>query len=268
MSNNKKKLFFLLQSLPWRQGWPLTVSGAVVLHLGALDESLIRPHDIYICIRPNADQTSTKPQLSAVWRSGNIIYHPLNPDKNQLSPIALEMLAEDLPNLLQSLLIGVEHTINRVSLDELSFPHDRVDKFDYPKLEKTTQQKLILTPTGSPKCGIKRRELITKNKQINKFALKRIITSKSDQTMETNRNDEGSDRSTDSPEPVSMPLFCLGGSFPHIDSDEDSGDDSTKIDNGKLKTRIFYISIPPSIPHIFVFSMDLNNYFRLIKNEL
>lgn len=211
-----------------------------MLHLGALDESLIRPHDIYICIRPNADQTSTKPQLTAVWRSGNIIYHPLNPDKNQLSPIALEMLAEDLPNLLQSLLIGVEHTINRVSLDELSFPHDRivVDKVDYPKLDKTTQSKLVLTPAGSPKCGIKRRELITKNKQINKLALKRIATSKSEQTMEANRCDEGSDRSADSPEPVSMPLFCLGGSFPHIDSDEDSCDDSAKNDNGKLMIHL------------------------------
>lgn len=231
------KTIFLIffQTLPWRQGWPLTVSGAVVLHLGALDESLIRPHDIYICIQPNADPTSTKPQLCAVWRSGNIIYHPLIPDKNQLSPIALEMLAEDLPNLLQSLLIGVEHTINRVSLDELSFPHDRInDKFDHPKVDKSQQNKLIFTPTGSPKCGIKRRELITKNKQINKVALKRIVTSKSDQTMEANRHDEGSDRSADSPEPVSMPLFCLGGSFPHIDSDEDSCDDSAKNDNGKL----------------------------------
>lgn len=214
-----------------------------MLHLGALDESLIRPHDIYICIQPTTDnqETSTKPQLSAVWRSGNIIYHPLNPDKNQLSPIALEMLAEDLPNLLQSLLIGVEHTINRVSLDELSFTHERVnDKFDYPKLEKSTQNKLIASPTDSPKCGIKRRELITKNKQINKLALKRIVSSKSDQTMEANRCDEGSDRSADSPEPVSMPLFCLGGSFPHIDSDEDSCDDSAKNENGKLIVGYFF----------------------------
>ncbi|KAG4067433.1 hypothetical protein HA402_009670 [Bradysia odoriphaga] len=182
--------------------------------------------------RPNTDQTPVKPELSAVWRSGNIIYHPLNPDKNHLSPIALEMLAEDLPNLLQSLLIGVEHTINRVSLDELSFPHDKCnDKIDYPKLDKSAQNKLIVTPAGSPKCGIKRRELITKNKQINKLALKRIVTSKSEQTMDANRGDDGSDRSADSPEPVSMPLFCLGGSFPHIDSDEDSCDDSAKNDN-------------------------------------
>lgn len=238
-----------------------------MLHLGALDESLIRPHDIYICIQPNADQTTTKPQLSAVWRrSGNIVYHPLNPDKNQLSPIALEMLAEDLPNLLQSLLIGVEHTINRVSLDELSFPHDRMnDKFDYPKLDKSTQNKLILTPTGSPKCGIKRRELISKNKQINKIALKRIVTSKSDQTMEANRHDEGSDRSADSPEPVSMPLFCLGGSFPHIDSDEDSCDDSAKNDNGKLPIHIAII------PHIHIICCYANEWIIVsidLKNDL
>ncbi|KAJ6634647.1 Puratrophin-1 [Pseudolycoriella hygida] len=222
-------------TLPWRQGWPLGVSGAVVLHLGALDESIIRPNDIYICIQPNADQISTNPQLCAVWRrSGNIIYHPLNPDKSHLSPIALEMLAEDLPNLLQSLLIGVERAINRVPLDELSFPSDCInEKIDYPKLDKSTQNKLILTPTGSPKCGIKRRELITKNKLINKIALKRIISSKSDQRMDT--NDEGSDRSDDSPEPISMPLFCLGGSFPHIDSDEDSYDDSAKNNNAEAR---------------------------------
>lgn len=245
----------------WRPGWPLTVAGAVVLHLGAIDESLLRPEDLYICIKLN-DQCV--PQLCAVWRdlpTLKVVYHYLDPLHDSFSPIGLEMLAEELPQLLQSLLVGVEHAINRVPLDELTFYHKDDDgkllnTSNSNNIIKTDAQHLSLTPIGSPKCGLKRRELITKNKSINKYAALKRMSNKSENDKINNthsvktQNDDGGGGGNDgveteativsygSPEPTSnLPLFCLGRSFPHIDSDEESGDDMIKsntVESGKF----------------------------------
>ncbi|XP_062544132.1 uncharacterized protein LOC134211360 [Armigeres subalbatus] len=230
------------------------------------------------------------------------------------------MLAEDLPALLQNLLVGIERAICRVPLEELSFPtqecttnaasdeaDDRQNNNGTSPPDPTDRQdKYILAP-GTPKIGLKRRELITRNKLINnKYALKRITSTttppspnhnnggnhnntngnsfikpkessvggKSENTSRINGNqcndglvtpvvdrrtekeDDGSAKLCDTggitavgivggggsdnhqstatsndSNPAgaadinSMPLFCLGGSFPHIDSDEESGDD-------------------------------------------
>lgn len=252
------------------------MSGAVVLHLGALDESLVRPHDLYICVKavPSNDPiTAVSLQLCAVWRSASpnltVIYHQLDPDRTILSPIALEMLAEELPQLLQSLLVGVEHAINRVPLDELTLFHGATsanggqrNTDQYTSIDdrlSSAQSKLILSPLGSPKCGLKRRELINKSKLSNKYAQKRMsgkggegerISIKSplfDRSCATTPNDvvssagcvESSTCTT--PEPVCMlPLFCLGRSFPHIDSDDESGDDTIKSDTGKQNNNNIY----------------------------
>ncbi|EAT44609.1 AAEL004066-PA [Aedes aegypti] len=241
------------------------------------------------------------------------------------------MLAEDLPTLLQNLLVGIERAICRVPLEELSFPtqecttttiNDEADdrqnnNGSLPPEPSERQDKYILTP-GTPKIGLKRRELITKNKLINnKYALKRIASTttppsanhqnggnhnntngnsfincnesvkvgKSENTSRINGNqcnsslatpidgertkkeDDGSTKLCDTggstavgivggggsdnhqstttasnPLPTpgasgaadsnSMPLFCLGGSFPHIDSDEESGDDMKRCETG------------------------------------
>lgn len=258
-----------LQNSLWLNGWPLSVSGAVVLHLGALDESLLRPHDLYICVKAlpsNEPITAVSVQLCAVWRSSfpnlSVVYHQLDPDRTILSPIALEMLAEELPQLLQSLLVGVEHAINRVPLDELTLFHgatsanggqrngDQHTSID-DRLS-SAQSKLILSPLGSPKCGLKRRELINKSKLSNKYSQKRM-SGKGSECERTSFKSPLLDRSSanapndavpsagcvesptcTTPEPVCMlPLFCLGRSFPHIDSDEESGDDTIKCDTGK-----------------------------------
>ncbi|XP_055611891.1 uncharacterized protein LOC129758418 [Uranotaenia lowii] len=268
------------------------------------------------------------------------------------------MLAEDLPALLQNLLVGIERAICRVPLEELSFPttassngvgqtsecqasdsDDRQNNNGLLKEPTDRQEKYIVSP-GTPKIGLKRRELITKNKLItNKYALKRITTNNSNNgsltaaSVDLNHNNSNkstttvnggnnfinhhetipSDKSENTqtrinqggsipssrssnnnsyddqdlaeeesiekdgsggklcdtgggassaiascwgsssvgggsdnndhhhPPPTatvdsaaignnSMPLFCLGGSFPHIDSDEESGDDMKKCD--------------------------------------
>lgn len=215
-----------MQKHLWHEGWPLTTtSGAVVLHLGALDESLVRCQDLYLCVK-SVDDHST--QLCAIWRSPidlSIVYHTIDPDKDSLTPIALEMLAEDLPQLLQNLLVGVEHAITRVPLDVLTFPNRDDDTDD------ASGKRLILSPGGSPKCALKRRDIITKNKSGNgRYAMRRMSNkietehkngkANIAETLSTTSNAEA--------EPCMMPLFCLGGSFPHIDSDEESGDDLIK----------------------------------------
>lgn len=188
-----------------------------------------------------------------------------------ITPLSIEMLAgEDLPHLLQTLLVGVEHAICRVPLDELTFP-------PCPSVSNATQQNVIDSATDSnvtdarnaankrSECNIKRQELITKNNSINKkYTAKRITCSGSSQSQTNeseNRDDEtiaareltaGTNLSlndvstsnnltneTDSLTSTgavasTLPLFCLGGSFPHIDSDEESGDDAKKIHTGEL----------------------------------
>lgn len=211
------------------------------MHLGALDESLVRTQDLYLCIKPpGSDEYST--HLCAVWRSTadlDIVYRTLDPYRDSLTPIALEMLADELPQLLQSLLIGVEHAINRVPLDVLTFPHKDDDDACLDANGKPISRS-ILSPNGSPKCGLKRRDIITKNKSNNgRYALRRM----SNKIEHDHKNGKacitgslnasgGGDFHVES---GSMPLFCLGGSFPHIDSDEESVDDSTETSkNGKF----------------------------------
>lgn len=177
------------------------------------------------------------------------------------------MLAgEDLPHLLQTLLVGVEHAICRIPLDELTFPpcptvsnssqHNVIEyATDYSTDEKNAASKRA-------ECNLKRRELITKNNSINKkYAIKRITCSGSNLTTNESEtldeetaverareiltarstNPPTSDVSTNETDSLTttgavastLPLFCLGGSFPHIDSDEESGDDAKKIQSGE-----------------------------------
>lgn len=86
-------LFYLLQSLLWQKGWPLTsIDGALLLHLGSIDDSLVRIQDIYLCIRSVTSNVS--PKLFACWRrslSDSIVYHELDPAKRKLIESALEI---------------------------------------------------------------------------------------------------------------------------------------------------------------------------------
>lgn len=229
-----------LQTLTWCKGWPLAVAGSVVLHLGSLDESLIRHQDIYLCLKPGENG----PELCAAWYSpklSRIVYHQLDPGKDPISPVSIEMLADELPQLLQSLLVGVERVICRLPLDDLSFPSTSTkaaannedaavaDQEPAIKDEKTSNEIAARRPPFE--TGIKRREQITKNKMPNnKYALLRAIkseTTTTSQNLPTVSTDVSTTPSEDGDQP-SMPLFCLGGSFPHIDSDEESADEASK----------------------------------------
>jgi hypothetical protein len=173
------------------------------------------------------------------------------------------MLAgEDLPHLLQTLLVGVEHAICRIPLDELTFP-------PYPTGSDCSQQNNVIedylmddknAASKRAECNLKRRELITKNNSTNKkYAIKRTscngssnLTNESEtlddenvvlrareltatsNDSSTNETDSQSGAASTTSIASTLPLFCLGGSFPHIDSDEESGDDAKKSSSGEL----------------------------------
>lgn len=250
----------------WHKGWPLAIkNGALVLHLGSIDESFIRNQECYLCVR--SVKSNVAAALYVCWRAsclnestnskppGEITYRELDPDKDPITPLHIEMLAgEELPHLLQTLLVGVEHAICRIPLDELTFPSS-IAKFHSldvdrdPKAGDTASlidDKNASSKRTTTECNLKRRELITKNNSINKkkYAIKRISQSGSicDNESET-LDDEVCDKEYVDEVPLTsppittsnLPLFCLGGSFPHIDSDEESGDDAKKTQSGELQ---------------------------------
>lgn len=237
----------------------------MILQLGTLNEAILKSTDIYLCIKPAIGKKGHV-VLCAVWRSfktQRVVYHELDSTKDVLTSISLEMLTEDLPQLLQSLLVSVEQSINRISrvpFDELAFPKctDDVEIENHKAndissgQQKQHQQKLDGGPI-SPKCGsIKRRENITKKKpHQNRYTLRRMsvksttdIHDKKDMATTAAAAAAAADVSAIPSSTTTtnintsnnmMPLFCLGGSlsFPHIDSDEDSGDDVTKSSNDR-----------------------------------
>lgn len=244
-------------------GWPLAIHGkAVILQLGTLNEAILKPTDIYLCIKPNRGEKGHV-ALCAVWRSfktQRVVYQKLDSTKDALTSISLEMLTEDLPQLLQSLLVSVEQTISRVPFDELAFPkHTSEDEIDNQNtIDSASGQRVDGRPistvgTGSPKCGIKRRENITKSKPLqNRYTLRRMSVKSNSDYRDKNEVDIPALPSSAATSNINtsnnmMPLFCLGGSFPHIDSDEDSGDDGIKSSNDRksckiLKFRYIYVS--------------------------
>lgn len=201
------------------------------------------------------------------------------------------MLTDDLPQLLQNLLVGVERAIGRIPINNLSFPIQTKTSgrgataatssslaaaagatVDTGNVLNTINANDILVsgedfcrdveedsngnsstvnsngrnviPNGSetntkislsysPKCALKRSEQITKNNLLNNKYLLRKYSTKFDGgtgsgTVPTTPIDEGS---------AKHPLFCLGNTFPHIDSDEENSSDDQRqisLDSGEL----------------------------------
>ncbi|XP_046808528.1 uncharacterized protein LOC111680493 [Lucilia cuprina] len=202
-----------------------------------------------------------------------------------LSPLALEMLSDDLPQILQSLLIGVENSLERLSLNQLpQIPfngdgnggdtscHNNNLSANTTATGTTTQTSSSssslrdeknhygtlngrLQLPNSPKCALRRSELITKNKlHNNKYMLRRLTNRQDSMNSTSSGNSSASGLSNASSDSDSyakshlintattttipqtetktnelnspaLPRFCLGNSFPHIDSDEENTED-------------------------------------------
>ncbi|XP_034103028.1 LOW QUALITY PROTEIN: uncharacterized protein LOC117567274 [Drosophila albomicans] len=188
--------------------------------------------------------------------------------------------AIELPQLLQNLLVSVERSIERVSLNELQMPlalgEDQLDEANNNNNLNNNNTNNSNTNNntnniGSPKCALRRSDLITKNKLFNNRYMLRRLTNRQDSmnstssgnsnaserssssgsssageelhshlssnSMNNNNNNNGNnDLLLPSTSPA-LPLFCLGNSFPHIDSDEEATDAGEKRQSLALQTE-------------------------------
>lgn len=187
-------------------GWPLSLGPAgIALHLGSLDPSVVRNGDCYLCIR---NRSAPGLEVSLIWRqNSNIHCHTIaefedplhNLDNimcsNLRSVADLELTSYDdydgveLPELLQNLLVSVEHVIERVPLDDLTFPCPQC--LQYLPLDRREDD--VMSCACQCSCRL------TEN-----------TVTKRDSSMQTS------------------PMFEFAGSIPHIDSDEDDDKDSSK----------------------------------------
>lgn len=116
-------------------GWPLSLGlSGVIIHLGTLSPNVIRHKDCYLCIK---NRNSVGLEIALIWRTNSDIHcHTLaeltNFDEIMCSTFSSSMDLENilcadtqglqLYDLLQNLLVSVEHVIERISLDDLSNP--------------------------------------------------------------------------------------------------------------------------------------------------
>lgn len=185
-------------------GWPLSLGeSGVILHLGPLDPSLLRNRDCYLCVR---GRSAPGLEVALVWRRDGTIScrtlaqfeNPLDITDNNLIISNLSTMAdiemstfedldgEELPELLQNLLVSVEHAIDRVPLDDLAFPCPQCQQY----------LPLNSDSSGSVSCACH-----------CSCALPDSVVTKKDTSIQTS------------------PMFEFAGAIPHIDSDEDDEKD-------------------------------------------
>uniref|UniRef100_A0A6P7FJY6 Uncharacterized protein LOC114328738 n=1 Tax=Diabrotica virgifera virgifera TaxID=50390 RepID=A0A6P7FJY6_DIAVI len=95
----------------------------------------------------------------------------------------------DLPEMLQNLLVSVEHAIKRVPLDDLTFPCPQCHQ--YVPLER--QEDDVMSCSCQCSCRLAENQVLKKDSSIQ-----------------------------------TSPMFEFVGSIPHIDSDEDDDKESIK----------------------------------------
>ncbi|CAH0547509.1 unnamed protein product [Brassicogethes aeneus] len=197
-------------------GWPLCHGkSGIVAHLGQLDPSTVRNRDCYLCVR-----TRSAPgiEVTLFWRNNHELHwrtiaefrDPLqNLDdimcSSLRSPADLEISSYDdydgreLPELLQNLLVSVEHAIKRVPLDDLAFPCPQclqflpVDRLDEDPSSCVCQCSCRLPESPAPMKNI---------------------------SVQTS------------------PMFEFVNSIPHIDSDEDDEKESIRSGSSNKRLEV------------------------------
>ncbi|XP_049818599.1 uncharacterized protein LOC109601686 isoform X4 [Aethina tumida] len=197
-------------------GWPLCHGkSGVVAHLGPLDPSVVRNRDCYICVR-----TRSAPGLEVTlfWRNRHEIHwrtiaefrdpvHNLDDImcSSLRSPSDLELSSYDdydgaeLPELLQNLLVSVEHAIKRVPLDDLAFPCPHCHQ--YLPLERADDE-------------------------VSKCVCQCSCRLPDSPVMKTTTSIQTS------------PMFEFANSIPHIDSDEEEDKESIRSGSSNKRLEI------------------------------
>lgn len=191
-------------------GWPLCLgANGIVVHLGPLSPTLVRNNDCYVCIR---SRSAPGLEVALIWRRSFQIHcrtlaefvDPVrNPNDIMCSTITtaidLEAAAIDeadgteLPELLQNLLVSVEHAIQRVPLDDLANPCPQCLQF--VPLDRLDQEQDNSVCSCQCRCRLPEAS---------------PMVAKKDTSIQTS------------------PMFEFAGSIPHIDSDEDDDKESIK----------------------------------------
>lgn len=126
-----------------------------------------------------------------------------------ISPVDLELSSAieepdsaDLPELLQNLLVSVEHAIERVPLDDLTFPCPQCLK--YVPVDRPEDENDIMKCSCQCTCRLSGTTVLKKDSSIQ-----------------------------------TSPMFEFVGSIPHIDSDEE--DDKESIKSGECLSGVYLI---------------------------
>lgn len=198
-------------------GWPLCFDkSGVVLHLGQLDPSNVRNRDCYLCVRNKSSLPGL--EVALFWRQQHQLHwHTIAQFRDptlslddimcsNLRSIAdLEITSYDdydgteLPEMLQNLLVSVEHAIKRVPLDDLTFPCPQCHQ--YVPLER--QEDDMISCSCQCSCRLSDNQVLKKDSSIQ-----------------------------------TSPMFEFVGSIPHIDSDEDDDKESVKSGTMNKKVEI------------------------------
>ncbi|XP_068911391.1 puratrophin-1-like isoform X4 [Tenebrio molitor] len=197
-------------------GWPLCLGpSGVAIHLGPLDPSAVRNSDCYLCVR---SRSAPGLELALIWRQHSLIRcHTVAEFKDPLANLDdimcsnlrsvadLELTSYDdydgaeLPELLQNLLVSVERAIERVPLDDLTFPCPQC--LQYLPLDRREDD--VMSCACQCSCRLPDSPVL-----------------KRDSSIQTS------------------PMFEFAGSIPHIDSDDEDDKDSVKSGSSSRKVEI------------------------------
>lgn len=190
-------------------GWPLCLGqSGIIVHLGPISTTLVRNRDCYLCLR---SRSLPGLEITLICKiSGEIRTRTVAEFKTPLSnaePMMCSALTNgidlefstydevegiDLPELLQNLLVSIEHAIERVPLDDLTFPCPECLQF-----LPVDRQETLECSACSCSCSCR-------------AALENGCVQKKDTSIQTS------------------PMFEFAGSIPHIDSDDDDDKESVK----------------------------------------
>lgn len=121
--------------------------------------------------------------------------------------------ASELPEMLQNLLISVEHAITRVPLDDLTFPCPQC--LQYLPIDR--QEEDLTSCACQCSCRLPESPVLKKDSSIQ-----------------------------------TSPMFEFVGPIPHIDSDEDDDKESIKSGKRKVIGCVVYIFIVRNITFVYV----------------
>lgn len=182
-------------------GWPLCLGrSGVIVHLGPLAPALVRNRECYLCVRSRSApglEVALVSRIGGALTCRTLLDHQQQSDVTTMAAIETcmqpppELPDQNLPELLQNLLVSVEHAIQRVPLDDLAYPCQQCHLY-MPLTDKPNDNDGAASCACSCSCKMSQD----------------LVVVKKDTSIQTS------------------PMFEFAGAIPHIDSDEDEDKES------------------------------------------